>query len=371
MRLTRTGLGVLAAAVLVAALGLRWHYVELLVVAGAAAAAVALAWSTARRPTSLEIVPRAMPRRVARGDDLPVRVRVRNTGSRVLPPVVLVDSLLDSRAETLVSGLAADEVRVVDYTLRAVRRGVHRVGPMEVRRQDLLGVVSFERVLGVVEEVVVHPRVYDLLGARGSEHVSELENQLRRATSDPLSGFQSLRDYQQGDDTRTIHWPSTARMGRLVVREFADARRPRLTVVLDTSSTSHAEDGFEEAVDVAASLAAYGVRVGLEVVVRTTDRHHRGGPEPIRDEGELLELLARVQPTVGDDTVAFGPLVVLDASGDAVMVVTGPSGVAPRISALAQRLTVVHIGGRGSSMSTGHLSAPDAKGFQRAWVVGN
>ena len=216
----------------------------------------------------------------------------------------------------------------------------------------------------------MHPKVYDLAGSRGADHVTDLETQLRRATHDPLAGFQSLREYVRGDDTRTIHWPSTARAGHLIVREFVDARRPRLTVVLDTAVASHTDDAFEEAVDVAASLTGHALSVGLEVVLRTNDRQHRGDSRPVRSEGDMLDLLARVRPTVGVETLPFAPLLTLDAAPDSVAVVTGPHGDFPRLPQLADRLTIVRIGGLEGFRRVGTIATPDAHAFQRAWAIG-
>ena len=63
---------------------------------------------------------------------------------------------------------------------------------------------------------------------------------IRRAASDPLCGFVSLREYVPGDDPRLIHWPTTARVGTLMIREHVELRRPEFTVVLDTAPEASA-----------------------------------------------------------------------------------------------------------------------------------
>ena len=65
--------------------------------------------------------------------------------------------------------------------------------------------------------------------------------------------------------------PTTARTGTLMVREHVEVRRPEFTIVLDTAPMAGGPDDFEEAVDVAATLAVHAIRTGLDVVVRTTD----------------------------------------------------------------------------------------------------
>ena len=46
--------------------------------------------------------------------------------------------------------------------------------------------------------------------------------------------FHALREYQPGDDRRYVHWRSSAKHGRLLVRQFLDTRRSHLAVVVDT-----------------------------------------------------------------------------------------------------------------------------------------
>jgi uncharacterized protein (DUF58 family) len=50
--------------------------------------------------------------------------------------------------------------------------------------------------------------------------------------------FESLRDFQQGDELRSISWTATARRGRLVARQFTAERSQQVWVVLDAGRLS-------------------------------------------------------------------------------------------------------------------------------------
>lgn len=67
--------------------------------------------------------------------------------------------------------------------------------------------------------------------------------------------FVSLRDYRSGDPLKKIHWPSWARTGRPIVKEFVDEFFVRHGLVLDTFTENPFSAEFEEAVSVAASFA--------------------------------------------------------------------------------------------------------------------
>ena len=66
--------------------------------------------------------------------------------------------------------------------------------------------------------------------------------------------FASLREYVSGDDFRRIHWPSTARLGTPVVRQFDVPWQRRTTVLVDLRAAAHDDRSFERAVTAAASV---------------------------------------------------------------------------------------------------------------------
>jgi len=50
--------------------------------------------------------------------------------------------------------------------------------------------------------------------------------------------FESLRDYQQGDEMRNISWTATARRAHLITREFTTERSQKVWIVLDAGRLS-------------------------------------------------------------------------------------------------------------------------------------
>ena len=67
--------------------------------------------------------------------------------------------------------------------------------------------------------------------------------------------FHALREYVRGDDLRHVHWRSSARAGRLHVRQYHDSRRSRALVLLDDDAAAYPDAGaFELAVSLAASV---------------------------------------------------------------------------------------------------------------------
>jgi uncharacterized protein (DUF58 family) len=195
---------------------------------------------------------------------------------------------------------------------------------------------------------------------------------LRRPSADPMSGFQSLREYQYGDDTRLIHWPTSARAATLMIREFVDLSRHEFTVVIDTSAEAASEDDFEEIVDAGASVAAFALRSGLDVVVRSTSRLRAGRPYPLVDQSEMLDLLTPLEQGTGTDVLSVASLFTGGLGGVAVLVVTGPRGPSTILSH-GDQISVARIGAGAETAGLGcpAIAATNAAQFAERWAKWN
>jgi len=142
-----------------------------------------------------------------------------------------------------------------------------------------------------------------------------------------------LREYVPGDDLRRLHWATSARRGALMVREDADPATPLLTVLLDDRAGSYPSGGFDEAVDLAASLldAAAAASAPARVLTFSGDLD-LDIPVPVsRAGGGSLEPRVRARLAMLDphDTSTLARPYV--SSPDVVAVVSGASAVLPEL----------------------------------------
>ena len=370
--LTRTGLGVLIGTVLCVVFGLLFSYEELLAIAAAGTIAVAMALYTSRRPSRHSARRRLITARVARGDTVHVRYQIFNQTQHRLGSTRLTDEFQGLHQSFNVPSLPRMSRYEATAAFATRRRGIFSIGPLSFERTDQLGLATASRPIGQMGTVVVHPRVYPLITATGAVRVITNDAVLRRPSSDPMSGFQSLREYQYGDDTRLIHWPTSARAATLMVREFVDLRRHEFTVVIDTSTEASTADDFEEVVDAGASVAAFALRSGLDVVVRTTSRLRSGRPYPLVDQTEMLDLLTPLQQGSGTDVLSLASLFTGGLGGVAVLVVTGPRGPST-IFSHGDQISVarVGVGAETAGLSCSAIAANDAAQFAERWAQWN
>ena len=370
--LTRTGLGVLIGTAVCVFFGLLWRYEELLALAAAGAVAVALALYMSRHPTRHTARRRLITARVARGETVFVRYQIFNQTQRRLGSTRLSDEFQGVHQSFDVPSLPRMTRHEVDAEFVTRRRGIFPIGPLSFERTDQLGLATASRPLGQVGTVVVHPRVYPLITASGAVRVITNDAVLRRPSDDPMSGFQSLREYQYGDDTRLIHWPTSARAATLMIREFVDLSRHEFTVVIDTSTEVATADDFEEIVDAGASVAAFALRSGLDVVVRTTSRLRAGRPYPLVDQSEMLDLLTPLEQGSGTDVLSVASLFTGGLGGVAVLVVTGPKGPSTKFSHGDQiSVARIGVGAEIAGLGVAAISATDAAQFAERWAKWN
>ena len=364
--LTRSGLGAAVAAIVLAVCGWWWHYEELVAVAAVTGVAVLSALWTARVQHRARIARSIAAPRVARGDPIRVVYRATNPGRRRSVPATIVDRFDEIEVRVPLPAIGHDDRTEVAGAIPTRRRGVFTVGPWSLERTDPLGLAFGQRRSDDVGTVLVHPRLHALQGPYGTMHTVEDEAVIRRAASDPLSGFVSLREYVAGDDPRLIHWPTSARVGSLMLREHVELRRPEFTVVLDASVGVADSDEFEEMVDIAASIAVHALTSGVEVVVRTTARQFPGALRPLHRDIQVLDLLTPVHQVPPDAVMSLSELFHRGLDHTAIVLITGRRGPSSAFTH-TDRLFVVRVGAGAVTAQGVNMAVDDAVDFARRW----
>lgn len=210
--------------------------------------------------------------RVVVGERAVGALTLANTGTRAILPSRVVLPVGGGRGVFEVQRLAAGESAEELFAIPTSRRAVIKVGPVSVVRGDPLGL--FERVHRRDEPVdlFVHPRTV-LFDGQSLGFLRDLEGLPARDLSSDDVSFHALREYQPGDDLRHVHWRSTARTGRMMVRQYEETRRSHFVIGLSTSAADYRDDEeFELAISAAGSLGLRAIRDSQRVDVRVQER---------------------------------------------------------------------------------------------------
>jgi uncharacterized protein (DUF58 family) len=206
--------------------------------------------------------------------------------------------------------LPAGRLQHTSYRHTFNRRGRYTFTAFRLSTKFPFALFRKSRLVEVEVDVIVYPQLQPMgypPSPRAFSHGDE-----SRGTKGRRGEFHGLHEFRDGDDPRDIHWRSSARKGRPMVREYEDESARRVSIFLDNAlyvdapgpAREAAEEGLERAVSVAASLAADYLERGYAVRMVT-----RGDPSTVSwAQGavqlpRILRLLALL-PTVTPD-VAF------------------------------------------------------------------
>jgi uncharacterized protein (DUF58 family) len=210
---------------------------------------------------------RRMPRGVCAGDLLVVNLEVTNgrrkTTSWALvaeEQIVRLNGAREAPVKPAVffSHIQAGQTRRREYRGRLPQRGRYRVGPLRISTRFPFGLFHGLVIVDQVDTLTVYPRLGNLTAAWRSRHRESHEGTQRRKLGHArMSGdFYGVREWQNGDSRRWIHWRSSARHNTLVVRQFEQQRHRDVAVLLDLWEPRRPSTADRENVELAISFAA-------------------------------------------------------------------------------------------------------------------
>lgn len=202
--------------------------------------------------------------RVHRENPLQLTIRIHNLGGAASPELSVEEPLPGSSSSlrTEIPPLLPGEYEL-HRTVHFNRRGRYSLEQLTVTLADPYGVVRSKRKFSDPVSLVVYPKVETL--STPDRIPFSHSNSLRRAPGLQGEDFYGVREYRPGDDPRRIHWPTSARLGTLMIREEEVSGRDRVTIVLDDRAAAHTPQTFDWAADAAASVVDLYLRMGLTV----------------------------------------------------------------------------------------------------------
>ena len=267
---TPTGWAVVTLVVVGLALAVAFQWVEALACALAGVVALALAaMRVAWRPPHVVSI-RVPNERIVAGQTAVGEISVRNERARSVRSGIIELPIGTGTGEFVVPPLGTHETWDEIFLISSRHRGLINVGPARAVRSDALGLLRRVRMWDEPVLLHVHPRTVRVpFDATGFQLDVEGVSTGKLSSSDV--SFHALRDYEPGDDRRAVHWQSTARLGKLIVRQYEETHRSHHVIVLDTSRDAWDHDTFETAVSVAGSLGLANLRESRPVSLTTTE----------------------------------------------------------------------------------------------------
>ena len=228
-------------------------------------------------------------------------------------------STLPHHAASRVVSMGGKQTRSWVVKTPCPRRGKFTLGPVTITTGDPFGLFRNRLTVADTRSLLVYPATVDLPGL--DIPVGELPGgvTMRHRTHYTTTNASGIREYVAGDAFNRIHWPTTARTGRLMVKEFELDPTSDVWIMLDLQKRAHVgsgDDSTEEvAVSISASLAKHFLDVNRAVglIAQGQDRNpplvlpsDRGNRQLLKVLEELVLVHAESRMTLEELLVAEG-----------------------------------------------------------------
>jgi uncharacterized protein (DUF58 family) len=199
----------------------------------------------------------------------------------------------------------------------AVKRGVCRLAAIEVYCCYPFGMVWWSRKIlpdpedaDSIQILTIYPPLVLMEGhflyrIRAAQEAPTGLTSRRVQTRGQSMSVKGVREFRHGDSPRMVHWPSSARLGKLLVREYESEGMPGFDLLLNLRNNWRSQEQFELAVALAHSIVHLGHKVGLLpefIVIPNLDADSPTLPAFMNDMPIVLaglsrmsEILARVE----------------------------------------------------------------------------
>lgn len=223
------------------------------------------------------------------------------------------------------------------YTARTLltKRGGYKLGPTIMASGDPFGIFRSTKELDAERSLIVFPMLFQVRDFLSPPGLLSGGKAIKRKSIDITPHAAGVREYVHGDPLKRIHWPTSMRRDKLMVKEFEQDPQAEVWLFLDTHKSVHASKPVEEddtdtiddmsllkrkkvklppstleySISIAASLAHYFIGQRRSVgLVTASERSYKviSAERSERQEGKILESLAFLE---GESNVMLPSLV--------------------------------------------------------------
>ncbi len=272
-------------------------------------------------------VSRHPPPQLHAGRPFLMEISVENGKRHLASYSIEIEDLVDGRAldkKCYFLKVPAGRQQRTSYRHTFHRRGLYHFDNFRIATKFPFALFIKSRLVGELTEVIVFPEVRAMPPpAPRAQNLGETAHSRIGRRGE----FFGLREYREGDDRRAIHWRSSARTARMLVREYEEEAQRRVTLFCDNSLAEGAsaadEEALEHAISLTASLASSYVHLGYQVrlVARGAALPFSAGPAHLV---RILRALALLETVTVDVPFAAAT----ERRGENIMILprTGSSG---------------------------------------------
>lgn len=273
--------------------------------------------------------------------------------SRLWVEIEDLSNLPGSPGSKIISGLQGKENRFYNSRIILTRRGAFQLGPTRLRSGDIFGMFSSEKIIPGQDRLIVFPYFEKLRKFVQPPGYIQGGRSIRQKSLEATAFASGVREYQPGDPLSRIHWKTSAKKSRFMVKEFDQDPQADIWIIIDGNKEDNFQqeeiqelffndifwemkkkskyqlpkDTFEYAISIGASLASYFIEIEKAVGMACADSilamipAEKGSRQlgKILDtmtyfEGKGLKKIVEVVESIGNQIVRGSTVIIVSAS---------------------------------------------------------
>lgn len=242
--------------------------------------------------------------------------------------------LLTKISSRVITGLGVNKIGIFLSTVVLNKRGFYLLGPTELISGDPFGIFTCSRIFQNRNSLIVFPKIsklnrFPLFPADKTGGAA-----LRVQSTHPTPQAAGVREYFPGDPLSRVHWPTTVKRDKLMVKEFDEDTQSSVWILLDTQRGKYVrqdeiiepaidrnyvsirkikqysipKDSFEYAVSIAASISRYFLERNLAVGYACASENASILP-PEKGHRQLNKILERLAIVKDEGILPFEQLI--------------------------------------------------------------
>lgn len=223
----------------------------------------------------------------------------------------------------------------VSYNVKPIKRGDYEFPDLHIRVEGALGLCVRSKTLPVSDSIKVYPNLKDMRNHSLSlVHKKRLLSGFRKIRQLGVgTEFESIREYNPGDDYRHINWSVTAREGKIYVNRYEPEKNQYVYLMIDSSRVMNEEIGgikrIDYAVNAAFIVAETAMGNGDNIGLLVFDSDIRRIVKPAKGETHFRRLAENlynidISETSADYEKAFSTLQMMQNRRSLVLFFTDP-----------------------------------------------
>ncbi|MFN8674709.1 MAG: DUF58 domain-containing protein [Candidatus Sericytochromatia bacterium] len=194
-----------------------------------------------------------------------------------------------------------NEQKKFSYTIKPDIRGIYNFSDLKIISDGPFGLFRYTKNISVKDSIYVYPNIesinyLDFQGNRNLSYKSTSKTKAEANSSIPVN----IKDYKRGDSQKLIHWKSTARVGKLMVKELEAEQSLSVKIFIDTEKNKNygtaKNNNFELLIKKAIAIFKYFYSKGyfVEILFYMNDKIEK--IDNSKSEREINNIFSEIEP---------------------------------------------------------------------------